>query len=103
MAYENPTDLAAAIRAVNDGSDTTCNNGESMSAVELAHYARQDAMNTLIENWSAALHDGVSLRRLIGDIDDVVADLNATKSVLERRFEDDLDKVFHGTSGPSGP
>lgn len=50
MTYDNAADLAAAIRAVNDGSDETCNNGESMSAVELAHYARQNAMNTLIEN-----------------------------------------------------
>jgi hypothetical protein len=43
---------------------------------DLSSYAAEDAAETLLENWKAALGDGVGLQGLVADIDGVIEHLS---------------------------
>jgi hypothetical protein len=45
------------------------------ACADLASFARQDAVETIINNWQDALHTGHDLAALIIDIDDTIAEL----------------------------
>jgi hypothetical protein len=42
---------------------------------DLSSFAAEDAVETLLENWKAAIHDGVDLRMLLDDVDGVIEHL----------------------------
>ena len=42
---------------------------------DLSSYATEDAVETLLENWKAAMQDGVGLQGLVADVDGVIEHL----------------------------
>lgn len=44
---------------------------------DLSSFAAEDAVETLLENWKAAIHEGVDLRVLVEDVDGVIGHLKA--------------------------
>jgi len=47
----------------------------SKAGIDLSSYAAEDAIETLLESWKAALGDGVGLQGLVSDIDGVIEHL----------------------------
>lgn len=43
---------------------------------DLSSFAAEDAVETLLENWKAALRDGIDLRALVSDLDGVISHLS---------------------------
>jgi hypothetical protein len=44
-------------------------------SADLSSYATEDAVETLLENWKAAMQDGVGLQGLVADVDGVIEHL----------------------------
>lgn len=43
---------------------------------DLSSFAAEDAVETLLENWKAALRDGMDLRALVSDLEGVIGHLS---------------------------
>ena len=53
-------------------------------SADLSSYATEDAVETLLENWKAAMRDGVGLQGLVTDIDGVNKPANVVGSEMLR-------------------
>lgn len=53
---------------------------------DLPSFAAEDAVETLLENWKAALRDGIDLRALVADLDGVIAHLSTFRSRIIERY-----------------
>jgi len=47
----------------------------AITGPDLSSFAAEDAVETLLENWKAAIHAGVDLRVLVEDVDGVIEHL----------------------------
>jgi len=79
------------LHAINDGKDETCHNGEDLAPGQLCEYARHAAVKQLLDNWTQALSTRHSLGGLIGDVEDVIAELKQFREAVNFRFAADLD------------
>jgi hypothetical protein len=57
--------------------DTICDMLRMLAkpSADLSSYATEDAVETLLENWKAAMSDGVALQGLVADVDGVIEHL----------------------------
>ena len=57
--------------------DIICNMLRKLAkpSADLSSYATEDAVETLLENWKAAMRDGVALQGLVADVDGVIEHL----------------------------
>jgi hypothetical protein len=58
-------------------TDIICNMLRNLAkpSSDLSSYATEDAVETLLENWKAAMQDGVALQGLVADVDGVIEHL----------------------------
>jgi hypothetical protein len=84
MSAETAQETWLKLEAMNGDDD------EQLSPTDLAGYARQKAMEVVLDNWQAALRDGEALSELVKDLDDLVADVRTFKTAVEERFADEL-------------
>jgi hypothetical protein len=58
-------------------TDIICNMLRKLAkpSADLSSYATEDAVETLLENWKAAMRDGVALQGLVADVDGVIEHL----------------------------
>lgn len=84
MSTDNVKETWLKLDAMNGDVD------EQFAPAGLAGFARQKAMDVLIGNWQHAMRDGASLADLLGDIDDLVADVQKFKTGIEERLADEL-------------
>jgi hypothetical protein len=79
-------EIIAGLRAINEGTDTTCLDGQSLRPVDLYGTARQAAVQVLLENWADALDGGASLAGLLHDVNAVRGELAAFERAVRYRF-----------------
>ncbi len=58
-------------------ADTICDMLRMLAkpSADLSSYATEDTVETLLENWKAAMSDGVALQGLVADVDGVIEHL----------------------------
>jgi hypothetical protein len=65
---------------------------------DLSSYATEDAVETLLENWKAAMRDGVGLQGLVADVDGVIEHLKDFRNSIVAIYPE-----AHPPAGVDGP
>jgi len=78
-------------------ADTICDMLRMLAkpSADLSSYATEDAVETLLENWKAAMSDGVALQGLVADVDGVIEHL--------KDFRDGIVAIYPEAHPPKTP